>query len=41
MKLGTRLHKEQGNQISNTYFLVGNLLSILFAMIGSIVMKAQ
>jgi len=40
MKLGTRLHEEQGTEISNTYFLVGNLLSILFAMVGSIVTKA-
>ena len=40
MKLGTRLHEEQGTVISNTYFLVGNLLSMLLAMIGSIVTKA-
>jgi hypothetical protein len=37
MKLGTRLHDEQDAEISNTYFLVGNLLSILLAMIGAIV----
>ena len=40
MKLGTRLHGEQEKEISNTYFLVGNLLSILFAMISSIIVKA-
>jgi hypothetical protein len=40
MKLGTRLHTEQGSEISNTYFLVGNLLSMLLAMAGSIVTKA-
>ena len=37
MKLGTRLHEETGTDISNTFFLVGNLLSILFAMISSII----
>ena len=36
MKLGTRLHDENNPDISNTFFLVGNLLSILLAMIGSI-----
>lgn len=37
MKLGTRLHDEKDTAISNTYFLVGNLLSMLLAMIGAIV----
>jgi hypothetical protein len=37
MKLGTRLHEENGSEISNTYFLVGNLLSILLAMLSSII----
>lgn len=40
MKLGTRLHQEQGADISNTYFLVGNLLSMLLAMTGALVVKA-
>jgi len=40
MKLGTRLHEEQGSEISNTYFLVGNLISMLLAMIGSVVTRA-
>ena len=40
MKLGTRLHEEQDTEISNTYFLAGNLLSILLAMISSIIIKA-
>jgi len=40
MKLGTRLHEEQNSEISNTYFLIGNLLSILFAMISAIIIKA-
>lgn len=41
MKLGTRLHEEQNSDISNTYFLTGNLLSILLAMVSSIIIKAM
>lgn len=37
MKLGTRLHPEKDADISNNYFLIGNFLSILFAMAGAIV----
>lgn len=37
MKLGTRLHEETGSEISNTFFLTGNLISILLAMISSII----
>ena len=33
LKLGTRLHEEKELHISNTYFLVGNLTSILISMI--------
>ena len=33
LKLGTRLHEEKESDISNAYFLVGNLISILLAMI--------
>ena len=40
MKLGTRLHEEENTEISNTYFLAGNFLSILLAMISSIIIKA-
>jgi hypothetical protein len=40
MKLGTRFHTEQGSKISNTCFLVGNLLSMLLAIIGAVVTKA-
>lgn len=39
MKLGTRLHEETSSKISNSYFLVGNLLSILLAMVSSIIVK--
>ena len=39
MKLGTRLHAEQNTEISNTFFLTGNFISILFAMISSIIIK--
>ena len=40
MKLGTRLHTEQESEITNTYFLVGNLLSMLLAIISSVITKA-
>ena len=40
MKLGTRLHQEQDTEISNTCFLAGNFVSILLAMISSIIVKA-
>lgn len=40
IKLGTRLHEEQNTEISNTYFLAGNFISILLAMISSIIVKA-
>lgn len=40
MKLGTRLHEEKGSEMSNTYFLIGNFLSILLAMVGAIVTNA-
>ncbi len=32
LKLGTRLYEEKDSNISNTYFLVGNLVSIFLAM---------
>lgn len=31
-KLGTRLHDDKGESISNDYFLIGNFLSLLIAM---------
>jgi hypothetical protein len=33
LKLGTRLHEDQGSEISNNYFLVGNLISMFLAML--------
>ena len=39
MKLGTRLHADKESDISNTYFLVGSLLSILLVIISSVVIK--
>lgn len=39
MKLGTRLHHEEGNDISNTYFLLGNLMSIFIAIVVTIITK--
>nr|VFK12312.1 MAG: hypothetical protein BECKLPF1236B_GA0070989_103319 [Candidatus Kentron sp. LPFa] len=40
LKLGTRLHSEQSSEISNAYFLVGTLFSMLLAVISAIVTKA-
>lgn len=40
MKLGTRLHEEQNSEISNTYFLIGNLLSIWFTMVSAVIIEA-
>jgi len=36
LKIGTRLHEDKKNKISNDYFLVGNLISILLAMLYAI-----
>ncbi len=40
LKLGTRLKEDQDSHISNTYFLVGNLISILLAIAYAIIFKA-
>lgn len=37
LKISTRLTEDQNDHISNTYFLIGNLLSILFAMIYAVI----
>ena len=37
LKIGTRLHEDKQSKISNNYFLVGNLLSILLAMLYAII----
>ena len=39
LKIGTRLREDQNSHISNTYFLVGNLISVLLAMIYAIIIK--
>ena len=39
LKLGTRLHDDKESQISNNYFLVGNLVSMFLAMLYAIVTK--
>lgn len=39
LKIGTRLHADQKSEISNNYFLVGNLVSILLAMLYAIVTR--
>ncbi len=37
LKIGTRLHENRQTEISNNYFLVGNLLSVLLAMLYAVV----
>lgn len=37
LKIGTRLHEDSKSKISNNYFLVGNLISILLAMLYAII----
>lgn len=39
LKLGTRFQQDKESKISNTYFLVGNLTSILLAMLYAIVTR--
>jgi hypothetical protein len=39
LKLGTRLYEDKESDISNSYFLVGNLISILLAMLYAIIAK--
>ena len=39
LKIGTRLHEEKESEISNNYFLIGNLISILAAMLVSALIK--
>jgi hypothetical protein len=39
LKIGTRLRADQGSEVSNNYFLVGNLVSMLLAMLYAIITK--
>jgi hypothetical protein len=39
LKLGTRLHDEKDKKISNNYFLVGNLFSVLVAMVDLLICR--
>lgn len=40
LKLGTRLHEDEQNKgLSNNYFLIGNLLSLLLAMVDASVVS--
>jgi len=39
LKLGTRLYEDKESEISNSYFLVGNLTSMLLAMLYAIITK--
>mgnify|MGYP006893580770 FL=1 len=40
LKLGTRLHDEGKNPVSNSYFLVGNLMSVLIAITAAVTLSA-
>jgi hypothetical protein len=40
LKIGTRLHEDKATKISNNYFLVGNLISILLSMLYAIIAKS-
>lgn len=40
LKIGTRLKEDVDGHISNTYFLIGNLISILLAMLDAVVIKS-
>ncbi len=37
LKLGTRLYQDKNEDITNNYFLIGNFVSLLMAMIYTIV----
>lgn len=39
-KIGTRLREDLNSHISNNYFLTGNLISIMLAMIYAIITKS-
>ena len=40
LKIGTRFsHEEKGSKISNTCFLMGNLMSIFIAIVATIITK--
>jgi len=39
LKIGTRLHEDNKCSVTNDYFLIGNLLTILIAMAASVVAK--
>ena len=39
LKLGTRLHEEKESEITNNYFLVGNLISIFLSMLYTIITR--
>ncbi len=39
LKIGTRLREDQNSHISNDYYLLGNFISVLLAMIYAIIIK--
>jgi hypothetical protein len=38
-KLGTRLQKDSGDEISNDYFLIGNMVSLLVVLLDLLVCR--
>jgi hypothetical protein len=39
LKLGTRLDTDKNDRVSNDYFLIGNLMSILLVVISYLIWK--
>lgn len=39
LKIGTRLKEDQGNRISNDYFLVGNMISLLMVLVTYLIIS--
>ena len=39
LKIGTRFREDQKSHITNTYFLLGNFISVLLAMVYAIIIK--
>jgi hypothetical protein len=40
LKIGTRLRPDSDDAISNTYFLIGNLVSMLLTIVYALIIKA-
>jgi hypothetical protein len=40
LKIGTRLRPDSDDAISNTYFLIGNIVSMLLTIVYALIIKA-